>query len=102
MNVVNCDECNKEFVIEMKEKDVGQGITKIYFSCPHCKEEYLVHYSNVLILKKQKQIRDKQQEYNDEVKLKDRKKAQSRYNQIKKLQKALKKDMENLEKRMQQ
>lgn len=54
-----CNEgCQKPFSItKMPTVKVKQGIDKTYFRCPHCKHEYVAHYSSKETLKLQKQMR---------------------------------------------
>lgn len=56
MQILNCNNCNKDFILKQEEADVGQGITKHYFTCSHCKKEYLINYSSASIQAKQKRL----------------------------------------------
>ncbi len=91
-----CDDCKKEFTMDIKEKRIENSITKTYFTCPHCCKEYVSYYSDEKIRRKQQEIQDiiKKQRYN-------RGKTNIDYSiklnkQYKKLKKQLKKDMELL------
>ena len=35
---VNCDECKKDFEMDVKEERIKNDIVKTYFICPHCKK----------------------------------------------------------------
>ena len=91
MNIVYCNECIIEFEIKLKTEKVYLDIEKTYFICPHCGFEYVAFYTNKKIRNKQKKIRvlardpGKQKEY---IKL---------YEEIEKLMKDLKKQMEGHE-----
>lgn len=44
-----CDNCDKEFKfskIKLKEKNITNEISKIYYKCPLCKFEYIVSYKD--------------------------------------------------------
>lgn len=56
--LANCDKCKKDFEIKPKEKKVSKDISKVYFVCPYCKTEYLVHHTTKDIKAKQKKIRE--------------------------------------------
>lgn len=50
---IRCDNCNKEFKIKnvkLKEEEIAEGITKIFYKCPKCKYEYIVSYRDKEIL----------------------------------------------------
>lgn len=38
---VNCDECKKDFEMDVKEERIKNDIVKTFFICPHCKKEYV-------------------------------------------------------------
>ncbi|NOJ72471.1 hypothetical protein [Paenibacillus alvei] len=60
-----CDAgCGEQFTIaEFKHMDMGNGIEKTYFTCPHCKKEYLVFYADDEVRKLQQKIRNIQKRF---------------------------------------
>lgn len=40
MNHVTCDECQKVFAIQSKQRRHGKDVIELYFTCPHCKAHY--------------------------------------------------------------
>ena len=60
MNLV-CDnpDCKKDFTLNpnaLKRRDLGNGITQVFFNCPHCSHEYPVTKVNIEIEEAQKKI----------------------------------------------
>lgn len=50
--------CNKDFELEKFEvKKLANDTEKIYFTCPHCGKEFISHYTDRHIRKKQELIR---------------------------------------------
>ena len=101
MNPIFCDECKKQFIINIKVQELKNGVERVYFTCPHCGKEYTSYYTNVLIKRKQDKIKQLQEKYNN-VRGKDIKQANSLYKQYEKLKKEIGKDMENLRKRVEE
>ena len=99
MNIVFCDRCKKNFIIDIETQDLGDNTERIYFTCPHCSKEYTSYYTNILIKKKQSKIREIQSDIR-RFNVANPKKAQSLYKQYEKLKKELKRDMEKLRKRV--
>ena len=62
MNLVNCDQCKKNFPIQPKEKKHGQGIKEIYFVCTHCKTRYTAYVTDQEVRRMQRQIRKLEKE----------------------------------------
>lgn len=59
MNVLTCDKCNKDFILDMKTKTFpARGIEVLYFDCPHCKERNVAVVTDVLTRKQQERIRN--------------------------------------------
>lgn len=54
-----CDAgCKKEFIItKIRTRKLRNGIDKNYFTCPHCKQEYVTYYASAETLKLQKAMR---------------------------------------------
>ena len=95
MKIIDCDECSKKFVLDIKTEKLENCVERIYFTCSHCGREYTSHYLNALIKKKQEKIKQIQQKYNN-VRGKDIKQASSFYKQYEKLKKEIGRDMESL------
>lgn len=56
--------CQEQFTItEFKFKDLGDGVEKAYFACPHCNHEYAAFYANEEVRRLQKKIRNIQQRF---------------------------------------
>lgn len=91
-----CDDCKKEFTMDIKEKRIENSITKAYFTCPHCCKEYVSYYSDENIKQKQQEIQEviKKQRYNRGTT--DINYSNKLNKQYKKLKNQLKKDMELL------
>lgn len=49
--MVNCDNCKKQFKIDVKIKKYDKGVEKVHFYCPHCKQEYISYFTNKRIRK---------------------------------------------------
>jgi len=64
VNMVVCDNCNKEFKIKLKTQKVKDDIERVYFACPKCKTEYECYYTNDKVKSLQKQIQVLRNEYN--------------------------------------
>lgn len=54
--IANCDECKKDFEVDIKVNKIKDDIEKTYFICPICKHEYAAYYTNAKIRKKQEEI----------------------------------------------
>lgn len=54
--IVNCDECKKDFEVDVKVKKIKDDIENTYFICPTCEHEYVAYYTNAKIRKKQEEI----------------------------------------------
>lgn len=56
---IRCDAgCRKEFTFsKIRTRKVKDGIEKNYFTCPHCKHEYITYYVSAETLKLQKNMR---------------------------------------------
>ena len=99
-NIVNCDSCKEDFAIEVQEVKARDNISKVFFSCPHCGAEYLVHYTTKEIKAKQKAIRNAVTKVGDARKKNDSNKAERYFNRYKELKKELEQAMNELEKKM--
>jgi len=57
--IVTCNEgCNKQFELsEMSSVKLDDGIEKTYFTCLHCRHEYVAFYTDAVIRKLQEKIR---------------------------------------------
>ena len=53
---VTCDECNKEFDIELKTKKHKKDIEETFFKCEHCGTKYTTFVSNTSIRRKQRRV----------------------------------------------
>ncbi|WP_313758553.1 hypothetical protein [Tissierella sp.] len=95
--MVLCDECKKDFTVNIKTEELNDNIEKVYFVCPHCNKEYTSYYTNVLIKKKQIKMRNIKGKIG-EFKGINPKKAMNLYKQYEKLKKELSADMEKLRK----
>lgn len=51
-----CDECTKEFQIELKTKRLHEGVELTYFNCPHCECEYTTYYTDTNIREGQRHV----------------------------------------------
>ncbi|WP_010293551.1 hypothetical protein [Clostridium senegalense] len=58
MNVLKCDKCNKDFILDMKRKIFQvSAIEVLYFKCPHCGERNIGVATDVVIRKQQEKVR---------------------------------------------
>ncbi|MCM3454471.1 hypothetical protein M3685_10995 [Heyndrickxia oleronia] len=62
MQLVNCDQCKKNFPVQPKEKKHGQGIKETYFVCTHCKTRYTAYVTDQEVRRMQSQIQKLEQE----------------------------------------
>lgn len=99
MNMVTCDKCSKDFKIELKEEEVKDRISKVYFNCPHCNKEYISYYTSVLIKLKQDKIKKIQEEYNKIIKI-DKERGVKIFKQYQGLKREIIREMNKLEKRI--
>lgn len=53
---VNCNVCEKDFVIKIKKKKINAKVTETYFQCPYCKEKYHILYTNIHTEKLKKEV----------------------------------------------
>ncbi|MBG9734560.1 hypothetical protein ABD86_04105 [Paenibacillus alvei] len=60
-----CDAgCKEQFTVtEFKHMDIGKGIEKTYFTCPHCGHEYVTFYADDEVRKLQQKIRNTQKRF---------------------------------------
>lgn len=100
MNILICDNCKDEFTMEVKEELVKDNISKVYFTCPHCDKEYISYYTNALIKVKQKKMRNIVKKQKKARGKQDINRSNKLYKQYQKLKKEIKKDMDNLKKRI--
>lgn len=92
--MIICDKCNKEIVIELKEKKLKDDVKKVYFNCNSCNIEYLAYLTNREIEEKQKQVQKLMIEANrEELSTEDK---QIHYKRYKALKNEIKADMEAL------
>lgn len=57
MQVLNCNECKEDFILEVEVEKLDKGTERTYFICKHCETNYTSYYTNVLIRKKMKETR---------------------------------------------
>lgn len=95
---VNCDKCGEGFEVKPKEKKVNKEVSKVYFTCPHCGAEYLVHYTSNKIKTKQQAIRSVVEDIGKARKNNDDEKAQQLFNRYLEIKNRLEEDMDKLEK----
>lgn len=94
--MIICDKCNKEIVIELKEKKLKDDVKKVYFNCDSCNIEYLVYLTSRGIEEKQKQVQKLMIKANrEELNTRDR---QIYYEEYKRLKNEIRDDMEALKK----
>lgn len=89
--------CGQQFTVtEMPTVQLGGGIEKMYFTCPHCQHEYLVSYTDAEIRKLQERIRRVQRRFaNPHDNHQDARKKEARLEaQIKEKMSALRKRFE--------
>jgi len=99
LNAIFCDECKKEFIMNIETEELGDSVERIYFRCTHCNKEYTSYYTDTLIRIKQNKIKNIQDKYN-KVRGKDIKQANKFIKQYEKLKKEIGKDMDNLRKKI--
>ena len=95
--MITCDKCRREFYSLLKEetkKIDGQEITRTYFECPHCGEQYNVCYDSQSTLALKKQIR---KNVEDIKTIRDQKKYYEKQQIIKKKQRRLEREMRILQ-----
>ncbi|MFW5437106.1 hypothetical protein [Paenibacillus apiarius] len=63
--VTVCDAgCGEQFTItEFKFMNLGDGVEKAYFACPHCNREYVAFYTDEEVRKLQQKIRGIQKRF---------------------------------------
>lgn len=99
MTITVCDKCKNQFIAAMEEELIKDNISKVFFTCPHCDKEYLIHYTDTLIKIKRDKINKLKERYNKAFKV-DRVKAKPLYKKYEKLKREIGKDMDNLEERV--
>jgi transcription elongation factor Elf1 len=52
-----CDDCNKEFEVDIHTLITDNHIEKNFFNCPHCGKEYIAFCTNQSIRQKQAEIK---------------------------------------------
>lgn len=95
-NKVTCDNCNKEFELNILEDNIKEDISKVYFTCSHCDKEYISHYTDKVIRVKQKKMKGLVNKLGKLKGKKDFKQSEKLYKQYLKIQEELKRDMDNL------
>lgn len=66
--IFNCECCNQEFElhqVELKEKYLGAMITKLYYSCPRCRDEKLICITNTKTREMTRKVKRKIKYYNE-------------------------------------
>lgn len=58
MQIVKCEKCNKDFIVKVKQRQIQNGNTQVYFECSHCKATYHCYYESPLTLSLQNQINE--------------------------------------------
>lgn len=97
--IVTCDKCRMQFYSMLKEdtKEIeGRLITRTYFECPHCGQQYNICYDDRSTLVLKKQIRRQTEELGT---IRDENKYWNKKQNIKRRQKRLEKEMELLQKK---
>lgn len=93
---VSCNSCKTPFIItNIHTEDMGEGIEKVFITCPICRQKFVGYYTDESIRGLQKKIRKaapklRNEKYDQKV-LKKR---------IAKLQKQMKGEMDGLRKRI--
>ena len=105
IKVVRCDECNHEFDItqgkgKVREKTYSKGITKTYFICPNCNKEYISHWTNGSIRRKQKAIKDTWAKIRTSALTTSVLEQERMYKQIEMLKEGIRLEMKELKERM--
>lgn len=54
---VNCDECKKDFEMEVKVEKINNDVERTYFVCPNCSKEYTSVLTNERIRNEQTLMR---------------------------------------------
>lgn len=99
MKSIFCDICSKTFIIDIQTQQLENNVERVYFTCSHCNTQYTSYYTNVLIKRKQAQIKELEEKYLA-ARGKNPKQAEKVFSQIQKLKKEIGKDMDNLKKRV--
>lgn len=94
---VKCDVCGEEFGIEIQEEEVNKELSRVFLKCPHCDQEYTVHYTSDVIKKKQKEIREIAAQIQKQRGKRNFDKIDKLNKKYLKLKEELKKDMNELE-----
>ncbi|MDF2534402.1 MAG: hypothetical protein K0R18_559 [Bacillales bacterium] len=58
MNQLTCDNCEKEFELQLESKVVERDIHLAFFSCPHCHHEFKSYYTDAKIRARQGKIQE--------------------------------------------
>lgn len=94
-----CDKCKKEFIIEVKTEKLEGNIERVYFTCPHCGEDYTSYYTNVLVQIKQRKVKELADKFEKE-RGKSPRQAEKTFRQYQKAKEAVGEEMEKLRKRV--
>lgn len=89
-----CDKCDEEFEIEVKTELI-KSIEKTYFTCPHCKNEYIAFCTNQSVRRKQAEMKMLHKEARRAKTLRQLEKIQSRLDVF---EEQVKSEMEELKK----
>lgn len=57
MSQVNCDHCKQDFEINTNTRKVDRDIELVFFTCPHCNQEYQSYFTNAKIRTRQTDIK---------------------------------------------
>ncbi|OLS39128.1 hypothetical protein [Bacillus sp. MRMR6] len=90
---VICDECKKEFEIDLQTEIAKDNIEKNFFVCPNCDKEYIAFCTNQSVRKNQASIR---MLYRDLRVAKTKKQNDKIKSKIKELEIVIKNEMDNL------
>lgn len=99
MKEAHCDKCKAAILIKLEEEELKDNISRVFFRCNNCGEEYLVHYTSVLVKIKQRKIVNIANNY-EKIRDKDYVAAEKLFKKYQNLKKEIGKDMDKLKKRM--
>src|SRR5690625_1801372 len=95
MQSVQCDECNRYFKINLKEKKHGRGVIETYFTCPCCEKVYTAFVTDAIVRRRQREIKRLYEKFNKINDVNDRIKMQREIEQKKRRLKPLMDELKN-------
>lgn len=102
MRTCICDQCQKNFIIELKQEKHCKGIKETYFLCKHCNHRYFITITNAEIRRRIKHYKNEWAKMSELKNGREWKQSvwMNKYNKLQKYKAATTQMIENLKVKM--